>query len=319
MRHRGFTLVELLVAIAIIGILIAMLLPAVQLAREASRRMQCGNNLKQMGLAMHMYNDQSGFLPPVGRSQRISPFLWILPLLENSALYEQYSPGLDSDPEEAEERRTKVANQLIATYLCPSMNLPRHVPELNCFGVIEEGAPASYAASVGTLNPFNDAEFNGAFVDPTNAGLEIKEEIEVDGEEFELRRVLVGHSSIPMISNQDGTTNTLMIGELDYGLRNFLFLTCLERLNEVRGGNTIWSQNYASFNIASTVGRYNADEIVVPGTNEERVTFRSDHPGGCNFVMVDGSVRFISDSVDASVLDALATRDGAELISADSY
>lgn len=312
MRRRGFTLVELLVAIAIIGILIAMLLPAVQSAREAARRMQCSNNLKQMGLALHMYNDQEGYLPPAGR-EHLSPFVWILPYMENSSLYIKFDPRSDDSSPEAEERRSEVMNQVIGTYLCPSMYLPRDVPELNVLCAQEYGAPGSYAVNVGTNDPFlGEVEFNGAFADPANAG-KLPPGAPLDAE------TMVGHTSVPYISNQDGSSHTLMIGELDFGLENFLFTTCLDRLNEVRGGNTIWSFGYASFSFASTYGVYNSNKIVVPGTNNERVTFRSDHPGGCNFLMVDGSVRFIADSVDSAILDGLATRDGGEVVSGDDY
>lgn len=314
MRRRGFTLIELLVAIAIIGILIAMLLPAVQSAREAARRMQCTNNLKQMGLALHMYNDQYGILPPAGRGE-LSPFVWLLPLLENSALYTTYDPLSDDSSPEKEELRTKVKMQMIPTYLCPSMYLPREVPERNVLCAQEYGAPGSYALNVGTKHIMADTaliEYDGAFADPANAG-KLPPDSPVG------TPPMVGHTSVPHISGQDGASNTLMVGELDFGLHNFLFLTCMEKLNEIRGGNTIWSFGYPSYSYASTFGVYNSDRIVIPSAKYERYTFRSDHPDGCNFVMVDGSVRFISDSIDAAILDALATRDGGELISGDDF
>jgi len=313
MRRRGFTLIELLVAIAMIGLLIALLLPAVQSAREAARRMECGNNLKQMGLALHMYNDQFGYLPPAGRGN-LSVFVWMLPYLEKSALYEHYDPKLDEDANQVTEREHAIISQKIATYRCPSMYLPRIVPDPNVLCANgEDGAPGSYAVNVGTNDPFPlVAEFNGAFVDPANAG-----KLPPGAPETSPR--MVGHSSIPIISNQDGSANTLMVGELDYGLQNYLFTTCIQRLNEIRGGDTIWGSGYAHHSLGTTYGVYNSDKILLPGTRNERVTFRSDHPGGCNFVMVDGSVRFIADSVDAAVLDALATRNGGEVVSGDAF
>jgi prepilin-type N-terminal cleavage/methylation domain-containing protein len=93
-RLFGFTLVELLVVIAIIGILIAILLPAVQAAREAARRMQCQNNLKQMGLAVHTFSDAKSGVPPIAiQSARGSVFCMLLPFMEQTALYEQMETG----------------------------------------------------------------------------------------------------------------------------------------------------------------------------------------------------------------------------------
>jgi prepilin-type processing-associated H-X9-DG protein len=169
------------------------------------------------------------------------------------------------------------------------MYLPRTVPETNVLCSQESGAAGSYALNTGTENPWPlAAVYNGAFTKPPYK------------------------TSVSMISRQDGTTNTLMVGELDFGLENFLFTTCIERYGEIRGGTTIWGTGYPGYSWASTYGAYNSSRVIVPGTNFEWATFRSDHAGGCNFVMVDGSLRFVATTVDASVLDALATRDGGE-------
>lgn len=294
MRRKGFTLVELLIVIAIVGILVALLLPAVQAARESARRMQCGNNLKQIGLALHMYAQQYGSLPGASRGQ-FSAFLAILPYIEQGGLHAQYnfsSDGLSNIP----ERNAAVIRQQIPTYLCPSMTLPREVPETNLLCGQESGAPGSYALNTGTENPWPlKAVYNGAFAKPPQK------------------------TSVGIISGLDGSSNTLMVGELDFGLHNFLFKSCIEKYDQARGGTTIWGTGYPGYSWASTFGAYNSERVVVEGTNFEWATFRSDHVGGCNFVMVDGSVRFIPTMVNAAVLDSLATRAGGETNTNDSY
>lgn len=306
-RRPGFTLVELLVVIAIIGILVALLLPAVQAVRATARRMQCSNNLKQMALAMHMYNDHWSHLPPAGRSQP-SGFVVILPYLEQNSNYDDYDLSGDVLSSEAIENNKEVGMRKIPAYLCPSMVLPREVPETNILCGQEFGAPGSYALNVGTKNPWPlNAEYNGAFTDPSNAFLT------PPPTDPNPSRVITGRTSVHGISNEDGSSSTLMIGELDFGLRNFLFLTCIDKLHEIRGGTTIWATGYPGYTLATTFGVYNSEYVTVPGTNYEWATFRSDHEGGCNFAMVDGSVRFIADDVDAELLDALATRAGHEV------
>lgn len=285
--RRAFSLVELLVVIAIIGILVALLLPAVQAAREAARRGQCANNLRQIGLALHLYNERYGCLPSADRGQH-SGFVSILPYLEQSALHGQYD--FDKNPlTKLSEANDSVIRREVSTYLCPSMYLPRSVPETNPECDKENGAPGSYALNVGSAYPWpGDAVYNGAFTKPPYK------------------------TSIGLISRQDGTSNTLMVGELDFGLRDFMFWSCMAKYGEIRGGTTIWGTPYPGFSWAATSGTYNSDRIVVPGYNHEWSTFRSDHAGGCNFVMVDGSVRFVQTNIDAAALDALATRDGGE-------
>ncbi|MBX7073379.1 MAG: DUF1559 domain-containing protein [Pirellulales bacterium] len=288
MRRTAFTLVELLVSIAIIGILIALLLPAVQSAREAGRRATCASHLRQIGLALHMYGNSCGYLPPAGREQ-FSGFVSILPFLEQDALHERYD--FHEDPLAITPSNTikNVIQQTIPVYLCPSMTLPREVPEANVLCAQESGAPASYALNVGSNNPWPlAAVYNGAFTKPPYK------------------------TSVGIISQLDGSSHTLMVGELDFGLENFKFTSCVEKYDQVRGGSTMWGIGYPGHSWASTFGQFNSDRVVVPGTNFEWGTFRGDHPGGVNFVFADGSVRFVPTNVDASVLDAAATRDGHE-------
>lgn len=286
--NRGFTLVELLVTIVIIGILIALLLPAVQAARESARRTQCANQLRQIGLALHSYEQTQRCLPPAGRGNE-SAFLLALPFLEQTTLHEKYDFSAGWSVITPANR--EVIKFDVSTYRCPSMFLARQVPETNVACSQESGAAGSYALSTGTNNPWPlDAVYNGAFTKPP----------------FK--------SNIHRISNRDGSSHTLMVGELDFGLRNFLFLGCLEKYGQLRGGTTVWGTGYPGYSWASTFGVYNSEKVVVPGTNYEWATFRSDHPGGCNFVFVDGSTRFVPTTVDAAVLDAMATREGNEAL-----
>jgi prepilin-type processing-associated H-X9-DG protein len=112
----------------------------------------------------------------------------------------------------------------------------------------------------------------------------------------------------------DGTSNTLLFGELDYGLKNYNF-TSGPCLGAHRGGVSSWAIGYPGYSFATTLGVYNADRLIT-GLNEFQ-TFRSDHENGCNFALADGSVRFVSEVVDEILLDALATRAGGE--SVDDY
>ena len=139
---RGLTLIELLVVIAI---LVSLLLPAVQQAREAARRTQCKNNLKQMGLALHNYHDVYRTFPMGANVQIYAPMVATLPFLDGANLqnlydFDQYYPSCAN---------CKAINTIVPAYLCPSMVLPRNVPEESCD---EPGALASYGMSMGTHN-----------------------------------------------------------------------------------------------------------------------------------------------------------------------
>lgn len=303
-RRAGFSLVELLVVIAIIGVLVAILLPAIQAARESSRASSCRNNLRQIVTAAHLYHDTTRQLPPARIDRKISgvgpsTFFMILPFLE-----EGVTAGLfDKSKGYNVGSNIEISNTRLPIYLCPSMNLPRQVPD-PMPACNEVGAPGSYAVSTGstlsfapTQPLFNMPPHNGAIIHP-----------------------IYGATSIAKISAADGTSKTLMVGEMDYELAN-LSWAC-KGPNGNRWGQTRWALGYPGVTWASTLSPLNSTVIknnaygIFP---EEAESFRSDHSGGVNFAFVDGSVRFISDTIQQNVLQALSTRDGAETLDFSDY
>ena len=301
-KERAFTLVELLVVIAVLGLLVGLLLPAVQTAREAARRAQCANNLKQIALAVHCYDNVWGQLPsardvqirPAG-ALASSPFVAVLPHVEQLALNRSFDFALAPN----QGANAALINQPVPLFVCPSMRVPRDIPLAQCSSDI--GAPSSYSVSTGSFYLYakdannNYLPENGAFVDATR----------------------FGWINLAILSALDGTSTTLLLGELDYGLSNYPD-TCFP--GQSVGGTTQWAIGYPGISLACTAGDYNSDRLANVGGDPLKfyynwATFRSDHVGGCNFAVADGSIRFVVNEVTPAVLNALATRAGGETIS----
>lgn len=313
---RAFTLVELLVVITIIGILIALLLPAVQAAREAARNMQCKNNLKQMGLALLNYESAAGTLPAgsaITAQQcttdcRGTPvFATMLPFLELTTLWEGYvSHSAHRGWSEYYGDPTQMAQQPLAAYLCPSVGLWPDVPNrrdyYGCSGG-KGGTGLSWTGSAGK-----------EFID----GL------------FAINRWFT------MADIRDGTSNTIAIGEAihpmkwgvgsGYGDPNVggptawvLGADCLPICTggvcvpDTKVGATWW----AGRALKSTMYPINATFTPLADI-EDNYPFGSFHPGGASFAFADGHVSFVSQNIDTNAYQSLSTYAGGEPIQTDS-
>jgi prepilin-type N-terminal cleavage/methylation domain-containing protein len=286
-RARGFTLIELLVVIAIIAILVSLLLPAVQQAREAARRTQCRNNLKQIALAVHNYHDVFNLFPATevggtGTLARASAFVAILPYLEQTSAFTLYNPSLgNSNP-----ANMMAVQQMIPTYLCPSAPLRRQIPISGCDA--NNRAPGTYAVSTGSGDPWGSLAtgnpHNGAIVGPSS-----------------------GRTGLRDVT--DGASNTLLIGEAAWNIPDYLF-TSGPCAGQVRWGFTYWSSPYPLATAFSTMAPFNPKR----GGANVLSRFRSEHIGGAQFALADGSVRFVSENISQTVLDATGTRAGSEVL-----
>ena len=311
----GFTLIELLVVIAIIAVLIALLLPAVQSAREAARRMQCTNNLKQIGIALHSYHDTVNVFPPgysslfkkdgsdEGTAQDDIGHGWawgslILPRIDQSPLYNAINFGLTMTYAE----NFTVQSLRINTYLCPSDDTKQIVPVRD-----EDNTETIY--SVGGAN------YVGCY------GVGEVGEAPGAGSGMFFRNSRLGFKDI-----NDGASQTFFIGERSHDLSYVTWTGraiggWLHPTPTFEGGRNKFSpEPEEAFVMVLGPIESEAGFRRTPNSPSAHVEdYRSRHPGGANFLFGDGSVRFIKDGIAEPIYAALATRSGGEVISADAY
>ncbi len=333
-QRRGFTLVELLVVIAIIGILVALLLPAIQAAREAARRTECNNNLKQFALAAQNYHDVYQKLPAfsysrvsggsmVGVWEGFSAHTMLLPYMEQQALFDR----IDFNVPWHWGQNDAVKGETIEAFLCPS-DIP---PILSGTNIWAGGPGCNYAVSIGPTLDWDNSS--------TTPGI------------FRARR------ETPYSMIVDGTSNTILASEVRRGdgqgnnyipgepVRNVPYsgstpwvwpnasvseaqISAWGALCETNKGDHLSSNGWhwlganATQNVFNTVAPPNFQyptciAVNPPGMASDRdglYPARSYHPGGCNTAMADGSVAYLTDSIEWSLYQALGTRAGGEAV-----
>ncbi len=320
-RRSAFTLVELLVVIAIIGILVAMLLPAVQAAREAARRMQCGNNLKQMGLAIHNYADSyrsfpSGFITNFPQDETVlerSNWGWgalILPYLELGTVKDQLNVGtVTLHANLANPVGLQVLQTPLTAFVCPS---DTGAP-LNNFDETQADSPGGGASTYRRYVTSNGSD--KIFIAKSNyvgvACSSISTTPPVNTNRYgPATGVLYQNSSVSFSEILDGTSNTLLVGERSYRSKNL----------NVGAGNALGFSaevsGYGSRNrsILGVLGiPYGGINFTTSARVHQTRGFHSQHPGGAQFVLCDGSARFVSDTIDYNrrTVPSATVRNGA--------
>jgi prepilin-type N-terminal cleavage/methylation domain-containing protein/prepilin-type processing-associated H-X9-DG protein len=340
-RRRGFTLIELLVVIAIIAVLISLLLPAVQSAREAARRAQCTNNLKQIGLAMHNYESTNTTLPPGVKGCCWGTWLnFIMPFIEGNNQFNAYNfagndryEGLGIQTGQFRYGgavNTTVTYGRVNTYLCPSdpnnNNLPGGSWAITChnyvvnFGNTITTQPPLYAWN-NTKVPFLGAPFTDMGAPDADITVGVQQ------------GATAGTVKFSGIS--DGLSNTLMTSEILIGqgwnLHGFswwgyapqftgLYPPNSSQPDVMQGASYCNSPNTNPQGVTcvGATGTQSSGGLYSGGLGMVNIP-RSKHPGGVNTGMCDGSVRFIKNSVSIPIFQGLSSAKGAEVISADSY
>jgi len=329
MRRQGFTLVELLVVIAIIGILIALWLPAVQAAREAARRSQCSNHLKQMGLALHNYNSCHGRFPAGATSHAttgwVYGFAWgvaILPFAEQGPLYDKLDKigtgSVSSYPHTGliytghNEFNGRVLSGVAIPYMfCPSSSLPQFVLTGSTPPGPAGAASPTYTAITGAIDHSSAVDNDG------ESNIHRAKGIQSRG------GVLLPRQCLTFRDITDGSSNTLMVGEQSgwcydssgtrYNCRSdYSHAFCMgatpSDVTDNRWFNTTTVRYGINYRVWNAAGIGNAS---YPCNRP----IQSAHPGGAQVLLADGSARFLSETLALQTLFDLSNRDDGHPIS----
>ncbi len=322
-KARGFTLIELLVVIAIIAVLIALLLPAVQQAREAARRTQCKNNLKQLGLALHNYESTTRVFPP-SRINISSPRFqvsWVtlcLPYMDQAPMYNLYNANKNwYDP-----ANDQVTTSPLPMMTCPSAGGARTVPTAALYTAISNGlrsdTPLWGFSDYGSVNAVRNA-FNVA-AGGTSWGVR-----EMDG------AMGRGPQGTRIAQITDGTSNTIMVGEDSNRPNLWINKQPTPNPKTSAASGTAWTDDgwgWADINGGfsldgsgptglNNTSNNNGTTVILGScfincTNDSE--FYSFHTGGVQVLMCDGSVRFVSENTSGTTLTAIGTRSNGEIV-----
>lgn len=335
-KRRGFTLIELLVVIAIIAILIALLLPAVQQAREAARRTQCKNNLKQLGLACHNYADVfKGFPPSACASPdhgRHHPTHWfrLLPYIDQSPLYQKAKvwdkiPGnpnfwMGSRTAGTLELRKILDGLKVTSWLCPSTNLPEMQEQRSAGVSVGNYLMPSYAGISGSSG-HSSTDHNGLNNSHCSAG-----------------GSFIGNPSVRIRDYTDGTSNTMMIGECSAKPPNFNgseYRVAVPQTgawigsknHRVPNGDGTWSssgshgggdrgaQDMRAYNVLTVRESPNPKNLAnYQRSRRCNPPLKSKHTGGVQILLADGSVRFLNENINLQTLYDLCDRNDGNVI-----
>jgi prepilin-type N-terminal cleavage/methylation domain-containing protein/prepilin-type processing-associated H-X9-DG protein len=326
-RARGFTLIELLVVIAIIAVLIALLLPAVQAARAAARRIQCVNNLKQIGIGMHNHHDTQGTLPWGAKNSPAQSWVFlVLPYMEQVSMYNAANLSQASTA----FANSTVAQAKLNVFNCPADPLAGAMWLSTNLASVPNRAKGNYVVNWGNSDYEQNMTTADSFL-PANLGA-FATVTSIRGP-FRVNNTTNAILPFAIRDITDGTSNTMMASEIrivpDFGTSSGV-------KSDSRGD--VWSGTTKCgymFTAATTPNSGIVDQLdgkggcpnqnsdppcfQATGSQREFNAARSYHPGGVNVLFSDGSVKFIKDSINLVTWRAISTMNGEEVVSADAY
>jgi prepilin-type N-terminal cleavage/methylation domain-containing protein/prepilin-type processing-associated H-X9-DG protein len=346
LKRRGFTLVELLVVIAIIGILVALLLPAIQAAREAARRSQCQNNMKQLGVGLLNYESSNRSFPPGGITE--GPLgvqsgagwsIFILPYIEEQGLFDKYDfdePNefaIDLDKDQRDNRFVRETD--VKAFDCPT----DEETELNDFPASGPGSNVrynrgSYRGNAGLFTIQNQAFWDSSSQQPVQKLAGERGPLPGIGPLYmnpwaKTNRILIPNKwcvtePTKLKDITDGTATTVLLGEKAHiALPDTIAPIDPDAVERARRRRTFWAYTYTSYQRSLTflqtrsiISDYTRCMNIGGAEDEEpcKRSWGSLHPSGFNVTMCDGSVQFISDSIDIFVFGAMSTIAAGEIV-----